>query len=80
MKAVLIHSHNPVDSSCRCPTNGISFDLGRCFPYTSASPSLDEAMAAGSVLDKALLGLFADEVASTEILMEASGDTVLARI
>ena len=46
---------------------------------SSASPSLDEAMAAGAVLDKALLGLFADEVASIEILMEASGDTVLRK-
>jgi hypothetical protein len=36
-------------------------------------------MAAGAVLDKALLGLFADEVASIEILMEASGDTLLRK-
>jgi hypothetical protein len=43
---------------------------------SSASPSLDEAMAAGAVLDKAL---FADEVASIEILMEASGDTLLRK-
>jgi hypothetical protein len=41
----------------------------------SASPSLDEAMAAGAVLDKALLGLFADEVASIDILMEARAVT-----
>jgi len=36
-------------------------------------------MAAGAVLDNALSRLFADEVASIEILMEASGDTVLRK-
>ncbi|MHB9016309.1 MAG: DNA polymerase [Sulfurovum sp.] len=44
---------------------------------SSASPSLDEAMAAGAVLDEAVAGLFADAAASLRILMEASGDAVL---
>ena len=43
---------------------------------SSASPSLDEAMAAGAVLDEAIAGLFADSAASLEILTEASGDAV----
>ena len=46
---------------------------------SSASPCLDEAVAAGAVLDKALAGLFADAAASLEILMEASGDDVLRK-
>lgn len=46
---------------------------------SSASPCLDEAVAAGAVLDKALLGLFVDAAASLEILMEASGDDVLRK-
>jgi DNA polymerase-1 len=44
---------------------------------SSASPSLDETTAAGAVLDKEITGLFANEGASIEILIEVSGDTVL---
>ena len=46
---------------------------------SSASPCLDEAVAAGAVLDKALAELFADAVTSLKILMEASGDDVLRK-
>lgn len=46
---------------------------------SSASPSLDEAMAVGAVLDKAIAGLFANEATSIELLIEASGDTVLRK-
>jgi hypothetical protein len=46
---------------------------------SSASPSLDEATAAGAVLDKAIAGLFANEAASLEILIEASGDSILRK-
>lgn len=46
---------------------------------SSASPCLDEAVAAGAVLDKAVAAHFADAAASLEILMEASGDDVLRR-
>jgi DNA polymerase I-like protein with 3'-5' exonuclease and polymerase domains len=46
---------------------------------SSVSPCLDEAVAAGAVLDQALAKLFADAAASLEILMEASGDDVLRK-
>ena len=46
---------------------------------SSASPCRDEAVAAGAVLDKELVELFADATVSLENLMEASGDDVLRR-
>ena len=45
----------------------------------SAAPSLNEATAAGAVLDKAIAGLYGNQAASIEILMEASGDTALRK-
>ena len=46
---------------------------------SSAAPSLNEATAAGAVLDKAIAGLYGNQAASIEILMEASGDTALRK-
>ena len=59
----------PLFSQCKSAHGSLS----------SASPSLEEATAAGAVLDKAIAGLVANEAASIEILMEASGDTVLRK-
>ena len=59
----------PSFSQCKLVTGSLS----------SASPNLDEATAAGAVLDKAITGLFANEGAAIEILMKVSGDTVLRK-
>jgi len=59
----------PLFSQCKSAHGSLS----------SASPSLEEATAAGAVLDKAIAELFANEAASIENLMEASSDTVLRR-
>jgi hypothetical protein len=46
---------------------------------SSAAPSLNEATAACAVLDKAIAGLYGNQAASIEILMEASGDSALRK-
>ncbi|MBN1569639.1 MAG: hypothetical protein JXA73_17475 [Acidobacteria bacterium] len=57
----------PSFSQCRSAHGSLS----------SVSPNLDEAFAAGAVLDKAITGLFTSAAASLEILLEASDDAVL---
>ena len=57
----------PTFSQCKSAHGSIS----------SASPRLDEAIAAGAVLDKVVEGFFADATASLEILVVASSDAVL---
>jgi DNA polymerase-1 len=57
----------PTFSQCKSAHGSIS----------SASPRLDEAIAAGAVLDKVVEGFLADAAASLEILMVASSDAVL---
>jgi hypothetical protein len=59
----------PSFSQCRSAHGSLS----------SASPNLDEAFAAGAVLDKAITGLFTDMAASLEILVEASDDAALRK-
>ena len=43
----------------------------------AGSPSLDEAVAAGAIEDRQLLGLFGDEASALRILVEASDDATL---
>jgi hypothetical protein len=57
----------PTFSQCKSAHGSIS----------SASPRLDEAIAAGAVLDKVVEGFLADAAASLKILMVASSDAVL---
>jgi DNA polymerase-1 len=76
--------HREIEAICDAATNGRVFpSFSQCKSVhgslSSASPCLDEAVAAGAVLDKVLVGLLPDVAASLETLVEASGDDVLRK-
>jgi hypothetical protein len=76
--------HRDIEAICDAAKRGrVQPSLSQCKSaygsLSSASPCLDEAVAAGAVLDNALAAHFADAAASLDILMEASGDDVLRK-
>ena len=76
--------HRDIEAICDAAKKGRVYpSLSQCKSaygsVSAASPCLDEAVAAGAVLDKALSNLFADATVSLEILLEASGDDVLRK-
>lgn len=76
--------HRHIEAICDAAKKGRVFpSFSQCKSahgsLSSASPCLDEAVAAGAVLDRALAKVFADAAASLETLMEASGDDVLRK-
>jgi hypothetical protein len=76
--------HRDIEAICDAAKKGRVFpSFSQCKSshgsLSSASPCLDEAVAAGAVLDNVLVGLLPDAAASLEILAEASGDDVLRK-